>query len=179
MIILEGPDGSGKTTLAKEISLRLKLPIIHSGGKPKDEYEAWSRHKETLRSIHERRIVIMDRVICISDYVYGRVLRGGSSMGPGHHQELAEVMRLPIIYCRPPDQDILELPEDHEVKGHETSDHVARVQSHQPQIVAEYDQLMSSLLCRNRWQYNYRNPETGLFFAWLQRRIELIQARRL
>ena len=38
IIIIEGPDGAGKTTLAEQISRQTKYPIIHRT-KPKNEEE--------------------------------------------------------------------------------------------------------------------------------------------
>ena len=73
MIVIEGPDNCGKTTLAEELAIRLDLPVIHSI-KPIDISHGLDRLDKMARLPH----AIYDRVSCISEAVYGPICRDGS-----------------------------------------------------------------------------------------------------
>lgn len=72
MIIVEGPDGSGKTTLARQISQRLGWPLIESPGRvPADALDRLARYEAEL----DDAPVVSDRSRLVSELVYGLVLR--------------------------------------------------------------------------------------------------------
>ena len=74
--IIEGPDGSGKTTLANTISKQTGYPIIHRT-QPKSQEEKDAMMAEYLHIIKTGRNVIFDRC-WYSEMVYGRVMRDKS-----------------------------------------------------------------------------------------------------
>lgn len=69
MIILEGPDNSGKSTLAEKLSKDFGLPVWHAGG---PGYST-SRLRDEMVQITKRQIC--DRVNFISGPVYERALK--------------------------------------------------------------------------------------------------------
>lgn len=75
--ILEGPDGTGKTTLANEIAEQRKASIIHSYFD-----KSWNikdHHKDMFKAakiINKWRDVVLDRW-AVSELIYGTVFRGG------------------------------------------------------------------------------------------------------
>jgi hypothetical protein len=71
MIIFEGMDGSGKTTFARKISDIEKIPLIHSPGPDiGEEMIYWA-----MEELKAKKTLIYDRFPCISERVYGPVIR--------------------------------------------------------------------------------------------------------
>lgn len=73
-IIIEGVDGSGKTTLIKKLAYDLKLPVarrhVTSQGGPKENLDKW-----VLRDLESKQHLIYDRHPTISDPIYTDVLQ--------------------------------------------------------------------------------------------------------
>ncbi len=76
IVVLEGVDGGGKTTLAGKLGLSLGLSYIHvSNPEPGDD--VFQHHFQPIKGIKDDTIV--DRLHW-SDDVYGAVLRGGPGL---------------------------------------------------------------------------------------------------
>lgn len=150
MIIVEGMDGSGKTTLAQQLSFRLgKAPIkrfVTSGG-PTDFDSLVEQTKETLMEFHnqvtqnQRPVVIYDRFPLISEAVYGTILRGRNHFGDEWDSLIALFLALDpiIIYCRPKIDFILQ-------NIRETAEgQMEGVVSRSRELINAYDELISWL----------------------------------
>lgn len=82
IIYLDGPDGSGKTTLANAVKARLeslgKTVVYLHNGKADD---CWKLHFDCALQIHEAMLrgdyVILDR-FWVSEFIYGRTYRKGA-----------------------------------------------------------------------------------------------------
>ena len=61
VIIIEGPDGSGKTTLAEKLSRQTKYPIIHRS-QPKTDEEKKLMMGEYLQTIRSGKNMIFAEV---------------------------------------------------------------------------------------------------------------------
>lgn len=91
MIVLEGPDSSGKTTLAERLARDLKKTVVHSGGPPKSDAEMLHRvHTAIHRSSHD---VIYDRFPVISDPIYAKAL--------GRSTVITRVHAIELSWCNP------------------------------------------------------------------------------
>jgi adenylate kinase family enzyme len=118
MIILEGPDGSGKSTLGFKISEEIGLPIIHSGGPPKSEEEL------TLRVIYSQDNSLLDRHPYLSEIIYG-TLNGRTPMITFDKTWLWLSNNKPlIIYCSPGLDYLLKNLDKLKTKAHKSAEHL-------------------------------------------------------
>lgn len=90
IIIIEGPDGAGKTTLAEKISRQTKYPIIHQS-QPKSEEEKKRMLGEYIQIIRSNKNAIFDRC-WYSEMAYGPVMRGESAISYPGMYELEELL---------------------------------------------------------------------------------------
>lgn len=88
IIIIEGPDGSGKTTLAEKLSRQTKYPIMHRT-QPKSEEEKKLMMGEYLQTIRSGKNMIFDRC-WYSEMAYGPVMRDESVISYPEMYELEE-----------------------------------------------------------------------------------------
>jgi thymidylate kinase len=87
VIVLEGCDGTGKTTVAAELAERHGYAVIHSGRIPDEEGLA-----EQYRAALDRPgKIVLDRSF-ISELVYGPLREGRSRLNPRQAAELAFVL---------------------------------------------------------------------------------------
>jgi hypothetical protein len=108
MVIVEGPDGSGKTTLVTQLLARFadlerapRPDLI--GTRSEGAYE------ETLAAVVEAAAMVMppkvyDRLF-LSELIYGDVLRGGSNLTRIqilYTLSLLDAVGCPLIVCLPP-----------------------------------------------------------------------------
>ena len=103
IIIIEGPDGSGKTTLAEKFSKQTGYPIEHRS-KPKNEEEKALMMGEYLHIAKSSRNIILDRC-WYSEMVYGKVMRDKSHIDFVQMYELERALDSHgaiIIYCTGP-----------------------------------------------------------------------------
>ena len=103
IIIIEGPDGADKTTLAEQISRQTKYPIIHRT-KPKNEEEKKRMMGEYLQTIRSGKNMIFDRC-WYSEMAYGPVMRDSSVISYPQMYELEEQLAKTgalIIYATGP-----------------------------------------------------------------------------
>lgn len=111
MIIIEGPDYTGKTTLAKKLIEALKLSkhsYVHCGPPPKAMSHlmspAWQQYVHMLLDHSIPAYAIVDRFI-YGELVYGPILRESTLFDRGHMRMLERIMmarRSIVIRARPP-----------------------------------------------------------------------------
>ncbi len=75
MIIIEGMDNTGKTTLIHQLSQQFKLPSARTGTYPRKVSDILNWHN---RASAAPRTLILDRHPAISDLVYGPIIRGST-----------------------------------------------------------------------------------------------------
>lgn len=160
MIIVEGPDGAGKTTLVQELHNNFNLPIaprvVSKEAKAMVDLKRW-----TERNVHEGfQYMIYDRHRLISEPIYGAVLRRRFEPGFDDTQwmylmyyQFYCLCRPVVIYCLPPYKivrdNILEDPDNKVVKNS-----IRRIYALYA-AKAAHDAVMNGALI-----YDYTKPES-------------------
>ena len=155
MIILEGPDNSGKSQLALDLHRIFGWPVEHSN---KPELIAYQGHdREFMAYMHavqhlSPKAVIRDRTYAISENIYGPIVRKQSMLGLFAEQSLKMLVstQTPIVYCRPPEKLIL---------GTTKKEMPGVVENHRT-IIKQYDAMMELLEDCGAfvYRYDYTNP---------------------
>lgn len=132
IIVLEGPDGGGKTTLARVIHEIVGIPIVPGEGPPKHDGEMNQRVERYLAYDH----CIFDRHPCVSQPIYSNIRRGDDeSITLGRMQRFYDSKPV-LIYCR-----YNGLSAQNMTFGpHEDPTHVAAVRERYADICFAYDQ---------------------------------------
>lgn len=130
IIVLEGPDNSGKSVLARYIAEQINFPLIISEGSGKANGEI----NERIRRYNRLQTAVFDRHPCVSQVLYDVHVRH-------QHVSVNEDLLLmfydlqPLfIYCRGRGL------EQHIVKEHDTQEHLKAVEENHPRLCSAYDE---------------------------------------
>jgi len=150
MIIVEGMDNTGKSTVAKLLGDTFQLPVVDRQGRPE-------RDEQVIEQVMSFLLLdppaILDRHPLISERVYGLVVRKRDIFEPPLNFSfyLERLLRDDplIVYCRPDLARILNF----------TKGQMSGVEAHAESLVEFYDHLMDDLneMCFNIYTYNYAN----------------------
>lgn len=143
-IIVEGMDGSGKSTFIEKVIARTSLQAYHAGGPPKTRDEALERIRETM-FIAQEADTIFDRHVTISEQVYGYILRDNSFLTFDYSLRTLGDMEALILYCRPPNHILTNQKWNLIEKDHDTKNHVLSVGERYFDLSHAYDRLMFEL----------------------------------
>lgn len=100
IIIIEGADGAGKTTLANKLAEQTGFPIVHRSN-PKSEEEKKQMMAMYIQTIKENKNCIFDRC-WYSEMVYGPVMRDKSYISEEQMYVLEDMLNqvgAVIIHC--------------------------------------------------------------------------------
>lgn len=141
MIIVEGFDASGKSTLAKRIGDVLGWPVLHTGGPTTDEADVVSCLHRSMQRAQKK--VVQDRITHISESVYSMTANPGkAALALNAIREIPTTVTL--IYCRPPtDVMVSALEREHIRKGYDTPKHMAMITRDAATMIAFYDTVMA------------------------------------
>lgn len=139
-IIVEGPDNSGKTTLCNLLESKLHMPVFHAGGPVNTNDLALKLCKEQTQFLHHN--VILDRITPISRQIYQN--RFGDPDLIDHLKRMMAIPSCILIYCRPPNERLMDM-KNHEIKAHDTPEHMAYVLENQHNFIEQYDRLMAGV----------------------------------
>ncbi len=162
MIIVEGPDNSGKTTLIDklraEFGLRLVKPVA---GPPKDSWDLYTRCEYIIKqaNICLSKRLIVDRISLIGETIYGPICRGKNLWNeiPNLKADLDYALHCldPFyIYCRPPLSVIQDL-KTHQVKDYDTEEHLDKIKKESALIVKAYDNYFNPFSRHRLYAYDY------------------------
>lgn len=172
MIIVEGPDGGGKSTLVKRLSAELSLPVapkvVASDTTPVVDLRRW-----TEENVYQGfQPVIFDRHRLISEPIYGPAMRRRQHGEFYDLTWLSDMMwhfynaKPVIIYCMP---DLLTVREN--VLREDTDNAVVR--NHIAAIYAGYVARASMDFTRGVGRlYNYKMTKFDDIVGWVRMNIE-------
>lgn len=152
-IIIEGPDGSGKTGLYHRLVVGYGFRAAgHDGGPPKDAADAWSR----LAWLGAYSPAVRDRCPAISDIIYSELLEREAMVDPADYWKWLDVFSPVVIFCRPPLEVIL----SHAIieKPHKARGHVDAIKNKRSRLVELYDRTAAIVQQRSHcpvFIYNY------------------------
>lgn len=166
MIIVEGPDNSGKSTLVKYLADKYKLEVLQplSKGPPSNIEELYSNTKSLiLQAIHKGRGCIVDRMPLIGESIYGPICREKDLWVPYFDykvrlQKSINTLEPFYIYCRPTDGMILDMT-THQVKEYDTEEHLNKIKQNKRLILDAYDNYFVNFGNHNFFRYDYNNPQ--------------------
>jgi thymidylate kinase len=100
IIVIEGPDGTGKTTLAREIYDQTKGHVLHcTWNKDWDMKQYFTEILETARKLEKYQTVVIDRW-APSEWVYGHVFRGGPQFDIFEFLDSQDLTDIKWIICK-------------------------------------------------------------------------------
>jgi thymidylate kinase len=158
LIVLEGPDGSGKSTLGKRLELDFDgiykpSPLLNT----QDLFDEITEDQEYYS--HNTKLYIMDRVTWISELIYSKILNRPcrlNLMKFKHYLELPQI----VIYCRP--TGISKKDISTEYKQHKSNEHLEAVKRKHTNIINAYEDFFES----NKhyfdgfYQYNWKGENS-------------------
>ncbi len=152
-IFLEGPDGSGKTTLFEKLGAKGFNLGYHSGGPPKNVEEMLKR----LVTPIEYPAAVIDRYPPISELVYKTAFREDFLIPKPILKAWMQYTNPIIVYCRPSDEAIRNSPV--QVKAHKPVEHTSKVRGNRQRIIEIYDRVLQELSMTTRiiqydWEYD-------------------------
>jgi hypothetical protein len=136
-IILEGPDNSGKTTLADVI--RVGHKYFHPGGPPNGPQAEMRCLLDQRELVRRDESLVMDRCTAISQMVYAP----HALFDLGRKTELSKFQALGVIvvYCRPTIDRLMAF-ENFTWRPEESDEHKQLIIRRQHEFIARYDQIM-------------------------------------
>lgn len=145
-IMLEGPDGCGKSTLAGRLSKEFNLPVLHFGGPPATP-EDYAKKYSSLFDATMSGPHIFDRGP-LSEIIYGSLLRDSLICLVDFLLKDLSVLRAfsrtVFVYCRPETEKILLQPI--QVRAHKPQDHVEQAKGQRLDIIRAYDFMWPSMV---------------------------------
>ena len=150
MIVVEGADNSGKTTMAKALG----LPYFSVGPAPKTVGELI----DCLRDQEDRArtVCVQDRLTCISQQVYSD--HPEASLLQERLKIILTYPGIVLVYCRPPERRLMDLS-THKVQSYDTEEHMKKIADHQHQYIERYDAIMAAV---PHVLYDYTDPDVSL-----------------
>lgn len=157
IVVLEGPDGSGKSTLGRQLeaSADLNVSYFHSS-KPESVYDQ-SRIMDEIKSmITNRRTFIVDRAPWISDPIYAKVFNRHLFIS---NKEIIDHITDPnirVVYCSP--KGIKPSDVSLAKKSHKSQEYTAQVIAKHKRIIDAYDDLFGQVHKFHWMKYDHQLP---------------------
>jgi len=128
-IIIEGPDNSGKSTIAEVLARTFNMPVVNSPGPTKDQDAFDKRAVASLSATN----MIFDRHCIVSESVYGAA-RGHRFVTEDHKRLLYANAYNLFIYC-PGTRSL----DGHSLKAHDSPEHLKMLNERFQYICNLYD----------------------------------------
>lgn len=129
MLVIEGMDNSGKSTLARELADNIGLIVRESEGPPRSP-EEMNERVDRYQTLEGHLFV---RHPCVSEAIYGPRIRGSNCITPGRTMLFYEAKPL-LVYCDAGTRGMA----GHERLPHDTDEHMAGLELEYQAILTEY-----------------------------------------
>lgn len=129
MIVIEGMDNSGKSTLGEAMAAYMDLIVQESEGPPLSAEEINERVDRYEKM--ERRLFVRHPVV--SNAIYGQVRFEGNPITPGREMIFYEARPI-LIYCDAGSRGL----EAHVKKAHDTDKHLADIEANYHKLLELY-----------------------------------------
>lgn len=159
LVILEGPDGSGKSLLALKLKETFNATIIHHGPYPGQTHIAPHYAESIYRALRKEQLVVMDRS-WLSEPVYAQAMKRGaprvSQAQASMLDRLALTVKAVVIYCLPPLKTVIA---NHKRK----TEDMVKGSAVLTQVYHTYKEQyrLGSATCLDRVTHDYVNFDTG------------------
>ena len=152
IIILEGFDESGKSTLASKLSDRLSYKIVHPGRKPEniDEAKDMAAQQFGLMTFAKHVDLILDRVTCISSHCYMMNITHEFKSEQATINLLEREGFVKVIRC-------ISYPTNLKRTANDTADSVKYAELNRQQIITNYVNLFKTI---EHCVYDYKDPDS-------------------
>lgn len=168
MIIVEGPDNSGKSTLISNLMADLNLTLAKSleSGPPKTAMDLYNRSVYLIEQaiMRKNKNIIADRSSIICESIYGPLCRGKDLWVDLIEKKIDVVSSLNAlnpfyIYCRPP---IIRMQEfvNHNIKSYDTEEHLSAIEKKSSYIIKAYDNYFATMNPYLYYVYDYTQKDS-------------------
>lgn len=108
MLIVEGPDGSGKSTLVKTLQIMFDIPTVVQWNKPPKTADELAANLKRSKNL-VKTPVIQDRIPWITEPIYDTIKNGTKNISTWFYYLTGTALfHSHIVYCRPPNEVIEE-----------------------------------------------------------------------
>lgn len=139
-IVIEGPDGAGKSTLIKRLSNDLQVRPHHTGGPSISTKE----FRDRITVVYNMKLLrIFDRLPMISERIYRSIDNKPLPISieeMDHHLQAVDPL---VIFCRRKNLTDMYRAIDRTNKPHKPADFTQQVVERYRDVVAAYDKFMS------------------------------------
>lgn len=165
-IILEGPDNSGKTTLARLLS-RNGVVYHHPGGPPENSLTELNCMESQLEMFDQNQRIVMDRCTAISQQVYSP----NEELDPLRQQNVDFLRGLDVlfVYCRPSTDKLMSF-QDFTWREEESDEFKQRIIDNQHTYIQGYDRIFERV---QHVHYDFGAGQAAVALqSWLIRGVE-------
>lgn len=140
LVIVEGPDGAGKSTLIQNLVALGGFVSAHTGGPPRDKQDLEDKLAKVAASLNAAGpdTLVLDRHPAVSDPIYSKVTGSRSFATPGELGEQVRALNPVFVYCRG-SADSMMRNISKSPKAHKPPEHLLKVIQKHGEIVKLYD----------------------------------------
>lgn len=166
-IVIEGPDGSGKSALRDRLAADLRRTPIHTGGPTRTRNDVLRRNEAMMGFAPEK--VIFDRVSPISDTVYRQAEGRKILVKPEEQIQFLKRFGAVIIYCCLGSSAEMVEHIDRTPKAHKPEDYLEKVLAMHPKVVEAYEEVITAAQDSGLpvIRYNWKTDSYPDLLRWL------------
>lgn len=144
LVVIEGPDGSGKSTLVKALAAMFGWPVHHSGGPPRTKADLERKFTDLEAALSSSASgLVLDRHPAISEPIYRAAAGEVCMMTPAVMLYRLAALKPVVVYCRLTSMTEMWQSIDRSSKPHKPAAHLEQVLRDYQTVVSKYDLTFS------------------------------------